>query len=134
MPMRPGCGWPGGCTGCTWRPARCSPCWSAIPSGARRASTPRGCCPGSPAPLVHDAFAPYARYRSATHALCNAHLLRELIAVVDFQTVHPPAGADTPAGWCWATQVIDALLALKAITDTGVLPSPEALTVHRRLI
>src|SRR4051794_27575310 len=32
---------------------------------------------------VHDAFAPYARYRSVTHALCNAHLLRELIAVVD---------------------------------------------------
>src|SRR4051812_31562205 len=45
-----GCGWPGGCTGCTWRPAHCSPCWSAIPSGARRASTPPGCCPGSPAP------------------------------------------------------------------------------------
>src|SRR3954453_9751191 len=25
-------------------------CWSALPSGARRASTPRGCCLGSPAP------------------------------------------------------------------------------------
>jgi transposase len=39
--------------------------------------------------VVHDAFAPYARYREATHALCNAHLLRELIAVVDFHTAHP---------------------------------------------
>jgi transposase len=29
---------------------------------------------------VHDAFTSYARYRSVTHALCNAHLLRELIA------------------------------------------------------
>jgi transposase len=84
--------------------------------------------------LVHDAFAPYARYPAATHALCNAHLLRELIAVVDHHDAHPPAGADTPAGWCWATQVIDALLALKAITETGVLPSPEALAAHRRLI
>src|SRR3954449_13120412 len=93
-----------------------------------------GVLPGVTGTLVHDAFAPYARYRSATHALCNAHLLRELIVVVDHHVAHPPAGADTPAGWCWATQVIDALLALKAITDTGVLPSPEALTVHRRLI
>jgi transposase len=84
--------------------------------------------------LVHDAFAPYARYPAATHALCNAHLLRELIAVVDHHDAHPPAGANTPACWCWATQVIDALLALKAITETGVLPSPEALAAHRRLI
>src|SRR3954462_14107220 len=83
---------------------------------------------------VHDAFAPYARYRSATHVLCNAHLLRELIAVVDHSTAHPPTGADTPPGWCWATQVIDALLGLKAITDTGVLPDPDVLAAQRRLI
>jgi hypothetical protein len=30
--------------------------------------------------------------------------------------------------------VIDALLALKAITDTGTLPDPDTLTGHRRLI
>jgi transposase len=30
--------------------------------------------------------------------------------------------------------VIDALLALKAITDTGVLPDADTLAVHRRLI
>ncbi|HVI34827.1 MAG TPA: IS66 family transposase, partial [Gaiellales bacterium] len=76
---------------------------------------------------VHDAFAPYARYGSATHALCNAHLLRELIAVVDHHLAHPITGADIPAGWCWAQQIIDALLALKAITDTGVLPGPGVL-------
>jgi transposase len=83
---------------------------------------------------VHDAFAPYAGYRSATHVLCNAHLLRELIAVVDHFTAHPPTGADTPPGWCWATQVIDALLGLKAITDTGALPDADTLAAHRRLI
>src|SRR3954468_24496934 len=83
---------------------------------------------------VHDAFAPYAGYRSATHVLCNAHLLRELIAVVDHSTAHPPTGADTPPGWCWATQVIDALLALKAVTDTGALPDADTLAGHRRLI
>src|SRR4051812_20911658 len=83
---------------------------------------------------VHDAFAPYARYRSVTHALCNAHLLRELIAVVDHHRAHPETGTDTPAGWCWAEQIIDALLALRAITDPGAPPGPAALATQRRLI
>lgn len=84
--------------------------------------------------VVHDAFAPYARYRSATHALCNAHLLGELIAVVDHHAAHPATTGGMPAGWCWAGPVIDALLALKAIIDTGALPSAEVLAAHRRLI
>jgi transposase len=83
---------------------------------------------------VHDAFTSYARYPAATHALCNAHLLRELIAVVDHHGGHPPASAQTPAGWCWAAQIIDALLALKTVTDTGTLPAPDVLAGHRRLI
>ncbi|WP_198588645.1 IS66 family transposase [Geodermatophilus chilensis] len=94
-----------------------------------------GVLPGFTGIAVHDAFAPYARYPAATHALCNAHLLRELIAVVDHYTAHPsPSSGEVPAGWCWAGQVIDALLALKAITDTGALPNPEVLAAHRRLI
>src|SRR3954468_23596320 len=93
-----------------------------------------GVLPGVTGTLVHDAFAPYAGYPAARHALCNAHVLRELIAVVDHHTAHPPTGADMPAGWCWAAQVIDALLALKAITDTGALPDPDTLAAHRRLI
>src|SRR3954454_18058536 len=84
---------------------------------------------------VHDAFTSYARYPEATHALCNAHVLRELIAVVDFSTAHPPPpSGEVPAGWCWAAQVIDALLGLKTITDTGALPDREVLATHRRLI
>src|SRR5512135_718885 len=84
---------------------------------------------------VHDAFAAYARYPAATHALCNTHLLRELIAVVDHYAAHPPpSSGNVPAGWCWAGQIIDALLALKAITDTGALPAPDILATHRRLI
>src|SRR3954447_26089545 len=83
---------------------------------------------------MHDAFAPDTRYPATRHALCNAHLLRELIAVTDHHSAHPSPGADTPAGWCWAAQVIDALLALKAITDTGALPDADTLAGHRRLI
>src|SRR3954471_21778029 len=94
-----------------------------------------GVLPGFTGIAVHDAFAPYARYRSATHALCNAHLLRELVAVADHQHAHPPpSSGQLPDGWCWATQIIDALLALKAIADTGTLPDPDMLAAHRRLI
>jgi transposase len=94
-----------------------------------------GVLPGFTGTLVHDAFAPYARYRQATHALCNAHLLRELIAVVDHHAAHPSSGGgEVPVGWCWAAQAIDALLALKAITDTGALPDADTLAAHRRLI
>ena len=93
-----------------------------------------GVLPGFTGIAGHDAFTSYSRYPTATHALCNAHLLRELIAVVDHHDAHPPSGADTPAGWCWAAQVIDALLALKAITGTGALPGPDVLATSRRLI
>jgi transposase len=65
---------------------------------------------------------------------CNAHLLRELIAVVDFHTAHPQSSGEVPDGWCGATQIIDALLAMKAITDTGTLPAPDVLATCWRLI
>jgi len=50
---------------------------------------------------VHDAFAPYARYPAARHALCNAHLLRELTFLVE------------RAGQAWAGELIELLLELK---------------------
>jgi transposase len=54
---------------------------------------------------VHDAWAPYDTYSGvAGHALCNSHVLRELIAVTETGT-----GLDV----IWAQQAIDALLALK---------------------
>jgi transposase len=120
-----------------WLHVACSPRFTALCCHRRRgkeAIDAAGVLPHVTGTGVHDAFAPYARYPAARHALCNAHLLRELIAVVDSHTAHPPGGADTPRGWCWATQIIDALLALKAITDTGVLPDPDTLAAHRRLI
>jgi transposase len=53
----------------------------------------------------HDAWAPYDTYSGvAAHALCNAHILRELAAVTE-----TGAGLDKT----WSQQAIDALLALK---------------------
>jgi transposase len=120
-----------------WLHVACSARFTALFCHRRRgreAIDAAGVLPGFTGIAVHDAFAPYARYPAATHALCNAHLLRELIAVVDHHAAHPPDGNVMPDGWCWAGQVIDALLALKAITDTGALPDPAALDTQRRLI
>jgi transposase len=64
---------------------------------------------------VHDAWAPYDTYSQITHALCNAHVLRELQAVTD----------TTPAGrWCWAQQSADALRELnQLVTDARAASS-----------
>jgi transposase len=121
-----------------WLHVACSPRFTALFCHRRRgkeAIDAAGVLPGFTGTLVHDAFAPYARYPAATHALCNAHLLRELIAVVDHHLAHPaPSSGAVPAGWCWAQQIIDGLLALKALTDTATLPDPEVLAASRRLI
>jgi len=88
--------------------------------------------PGYSGVAVHDAWAPYDTYTTARHVLCGAHLLRELTAVVD----HHQLGATTsPAGWCWAGQALDALLAIKTLTDsantTGRNPDPAELARDR---
>jgi len=59
----------------------------------------------------HDAWKPYDSYHGAAgHALCNAHLLRELIAVTE---------TGTEDDVIWAQQAIDALLALKEAADAA---------------
>jgi transposase len=59
----------------------------------------------------HDAWKPYDSYHDvAGHALCNAHLLRELTAVTQ---------TGTEDDVIWAQQAIDALLALKDAADAA---------------
>lgn len=63
---------------------------------------------------VHDGWAPYDTYDKATHARCNAHILRELQAVTDHHT-------RTGMGeWCWATQATDALRQMKRLVDEAL--------------
>jgi transposase len=47
---------------------------------ARRGALPRGLCGGV---IVHDHFKPYYALPNVRHALCNAHHLRELKALID---------------------------------------------------
>jgi transposase len=60
---------------------------------------------------VHDAWAPYDTFGNvAGHALCGAHLLRELVAVTE---------TGTALDRTWAQQAIDALLALDEAADAA---------------
>ncbi|WP_102922549.1 IS66 family transposase [Streptomyces noursei] len=59
---------------------------------------------------MHDAWAPYDTYTEATHTLCSAHALRELIAVTE---------RGHEAARCAAYRATDALLALKQAADTA---------------
>lgn len=79
-----------------------------------------GVLPAFTGVAVHDAWAPYDCYPAATHALCNAHLLRELVAVID------TVGTDE-RGWCWAEQVRTALLELKALVEQAVAVGARAI-------
>jgi transposase len=63
---------------------------------------------------VHDGFKPYRRYTSARHALCNAHHLRELQAVIEQDPAHDQT---------WARQMDQLLrdlqLAVATAKDAG---------------
>jgi len=79
---------------------------------------------------VHDAFAVYDTYPNLTHALCNAHVLRELVAVTDYHTA-----TGTPTGsWNWAQQVTTALLTLHTATIPGEAIPAELVTAQTTLI
>lgn len=69
---------------------------------------------------VHDGWAPYDTCEQATHARCNhagcnAHLLRELQAVLGHLDHHDSSGGT--GTWCWAGQAADALLTMKLLVD-----------------
>jgi transposase len=63
-----------------------------------------GVLPGFAGVAVHDGWAPYWRYQ-VTHALCGAHLLRELDAIVD----EPGQG--------WAAGMAELLVDAKLVAD-----------------
>jgi transposase len=78
---------------------------------------------------VHDAWAPYDTYNNATHALCNAHVLRELVYVTDTDTGHVAA---------LAGQAINALTGLWHLVATaradGGEPDPVAIGEQQHLL
>lgn len=95
------------------------------PKRGREAMDAGGVLPGFTGIAVHDAWAPYDCYTAPTHSLCNAHLLRELVAAAELD----------PAAATWAGQGVDALLALKAAAEAAVAAGhasidPQVLAEH----
>lgn len=64
---------------------------------------------------VHDFWKPYLKYQQARHALCNAHLIRELVFLVE---QHQQA---------WAGELLDLLLRIKQAVETAQQEQRRAL-------
>lgn len=88
-----------------------------------------GVLPGFTGVAVHDAWAPYDTYTAAVHALCNAHVLRELVYVVDTATGEV---ADLAAQAIQALQHLHRLAA-GARADGGQ-PDPNAVADQQHLL
>jgi transposase len=81
------------------------------PKRGKQGMDAAGVLPAFAGIACHDAWKPYDSYDNvAGHALCGAHLLRELTAVTE-------TGAEDDV--IWAQQAIDALLELKKAADAA---------------
>ena len=68
-----------------------------------------GILPLNAGTFIHDCWMPYFRYDTVRHGLCNAHLLRELIAVFE------------NSKQAWAQSLIDLLLKMKRTKEKLIL-------------
>jgi transposase len=90
------------------------------PKRGRAATDAIGILPGFTGTATHDAWAPYFTYDGCTHALCNAHLLRELVYLHE---QHHQARAD---------ELATLLVTGKDLVDTARAAGQEHLPVSTR--
>jgi transposase len=64
---------------------------------------------------IHDFWKPYLKYQQARHALCNAHLIRELVFLVEQHQQD------------WAGELLDLLLRIKQAVETAQQEQRSAL-------
>jgi hypothetical protein len=105
---------------------------SVHPRRGTAAMDAMGILPSFGGVAVHDAWAPHDTYTGADHALCGAHVLRELVAVTE-------SGTEGPQGTkAMAQQAIDALLTLKKLAADahadGRTPSADRVALHRQVL
>ena len=86
----------------------------------RLALDAHGLLPAFRGTAVHDSFVSYFGYGDCTHALCNAHLLRELIAVQE-QGNQP-----------WAGELADLLRAIKHTVESAQAAGHTSLTPEQQ--
>lgn len=68
---------------------------------------------------VHDCWSPYRKYGNVNHAVCNAHLLRELIGISETHPEHK-----------WATSFIKLLLTMKAVKEKAINEGKTVLSYY----
>lgn len=85
---------------------------SVLAGRGKAAMDQAGVLPGFTGTAVHDRWASYFMYRDCHHALCNAHLLREL------KHLHQDCGQR------WALDLEKLLLRAKRAAEAKVRPSP----------
>ncbi|MGL4345204.1 MAG: IS66 family transposase [Cellulosilyticaceae bacterium] len=81
--------------------------------------TSSGILPNFRGIAVHDCWASYWKYDAITHAVCCAHLLRELTGVVEN---HPEQ--------VWATEMLELLLRMKEVKDKAVFMGKDRLSYY----
>jgi len=78
-----------------------------------------GVLPDFDGTAVHDCWSPYWKYDGATHAVCNAHLLRELTSVEEYIPEHT-----------WATAFKTLLIAMKTTKEKAIAKGAEELSYY----
>lgn len=71
--------------------------------------------------IVHDCWGSYWKYQDVTHAICCAHLLRELNGVID---IHPEQ--------TWAAKFKKLLLDMKKVRDKALLSDKDEVSYYHR--
>ena len=70
---------------------------------------------------VHDCWGSYWKYQNVTHAICCAHLLRELNGVIEN---HPEQ--------TWASKFKELLLSMKKVRDKALLDAKDEVSYYHR--
>ena len=80
-----------------------------------------GVLPGFIGVGVHDCYSPYWKYDMVTHAVCNAHILRELIGVEEYSPEHT-----------WAPAFKNLLLDMKKAKEQAIEKGEDAIQADLR--
>ncbi len=94
------------------------------PKRGKKGMDAAGVLPAFAGIAVHDAWAPYDGYDgAAAHALCNAHILRELTAVIE-------TGAEDDV--IWAKQRYARPIQLRSVLADRLSPATGEVSISRR--